>query len=147
MVGKVKVLFLCTRNSCRSQMAEGFLKHLAPGRYEVLSAGMEPKPIHPLAIKVMEEVGIDIGSQKPTDVNSVIGRYIFAYVIFVCEHAQKNCPRIFPGFGDHAYWPFEDPEGFEGSEEEKLDKFREVRDQIRARIEDWLKERDEQSPF
>jgi arsenate reductase len=138
MAEKQNVLFLCTGNSCRSQMAEGFLRQLAADRYEALSAGLEPHPIHPLTKQVMEEAGIDISGQRAKDVKEYLGRKAFAYVIIVCDHAQRACPTIFPGVTERLFWPFEDPAAFEGGEEETLAKFREVRDQIRARLEAWL---------
>lgn len=138
---KQKVLFLCTRNSCRSQMAEGWLRHLAGELFEVFSAGMEPTRVHPLAIKVMEESGIDITGQRSKSIKDVLGRYAFAHIFTVCEQANRQCPRTYPTVMNNlVFWPFEDPESFDGPEEEKLAKFREVRDQIRDRIKKWLGE-------
>lgn len=125
-------------------MSEGFLKDLTGDAYDVYSAGMEPTEVHPLAIRVMSEVGVDISAQRSKSVKEVLGRHVFGHVIFVCEEANKNCPRIYPNIGGKLlYWPFEDPEAYEGSEEERLEKFRQVRDQIRAqavsRAEDMRK--------
>jgi arsenate reductase (thioredoxin) len=138
-MSKTKVIFLCTSNSARSQMAETFLKKYAPENFEVYSAGFEPKPIHPFTVKVMKEAGLDLGSQSPKDLKEFIGKH-FGVVITVCDKAEKNCPTM-PGVSTRLYWPFEDPAAFAGSADEKLAKFREVRDQIDAKIKEWLKER------
>jgi len=120
-------------------MAEGWLKHLAGDRYEVFSAGMEPTRVHPLAIEVMQEVGIDISDQRSKSVREILGRHAFHIVVPVCEQAHKQCPSIYPTFQENIeYWPFPDPEAAEGSEEEKLEKFREARDGIGKKIKSWL---------
>ncbi len=137
---KQKVLFLCTGNSCRSQMAEALLRHHAGNRFEVFSAGLEPKPIHPLTVAVMDEKGIDASAQRSKDVTEYLGRERFQYVIIVCDGANRSCPSGFPGVNHRLFWPFEDPAAFEGSEEETLEKFRRVRDRIDARIRTWLDE-------
>ena len=136
---KTKVMFLCTANRARSQMAEAFLQKYAGDRFEVYSAGLEPKEVHPYTKKVMEEIGIDISDQRAKGLNQFLGKVHFGYLITVCSKAEEQCPT-FPGVGARLFWPFEDPVTFEGSEEEKLNKFREVRDQIDERIKDWLKE-------
>jgi len=136
---KVKVLFLCTGNSARSQIAEAYLRTHGEGRFEAYSAGMEPKGIHPLTVKVMDEVGLDISQQRSKSVDEFLGSAPFNYVIFVCDKARQSCPSIFPGLADFLYWPFEDPADFKGSEEEKTIKFREVRDKIEHRIKGWIK--------
>ncbi|MFH1118129.1 MAG: arsenate reductase ArsC [Pseudomonadota bacterium] len=139
MGSKQKVLFLCTRNSCRSQIAEAWLRHLAGDRFEVFSAGMEPTRVHPLAGRVMHEAGVDLTNHRSKSVTEILGRHAFAHIFTVCEQANRQCPRIYPTFMNNlVHWPFEDPEAFEGSEEEKQAKFREVRDQIRDRIKTWL---------
>lgn len=135
---KQNVLFLCTGNSCRSQMAEGFLRRYAGGHFEVYSAGLDPRTVHPLAIQVMDEIGIDISGQKSKGVDTVLGKQSFMHAIFVCQQAEKNCPSIYPFALEKLSWPFEDPAAFEGSEEEVIDKFREVRDQIDRKIQEWL---------
>jgi arsenate reductase len=137
-MNKVKVLFLCTGNSARSQMAEAFLRTYAGNRYEAYSAGVEPKEIHPLTRKVMDEVGIDIGGQRSKALKEYMGHVAFGYLITVCNEAEDKCPRIFPGMGQRLHWDFEDPAKFTGSEDEKLAKFREVRDAVRKRVEDWV---------
>lgn len=144
MGNKFKTLFLCTGNSCRSQMAEGFLRNMAGDRFEALSAGLEPKDeIHPMAIRVMKEVGIDISGQRPKPGGSFLGREGIMFVIIVCEKAERTCPRIWPGLVDmnRLYWPFDDPACATGSEDEKLEVFRRVRDEIKAKLSEWLKDR------
>ncbi len=141
-MGKPKVLFLCTGNSCRSQMGEGFLRDMAGDKFEVMSAGMDPSgEVHPLAVRVMDEVGIDISGQKPKDISQFLGDEEIAYVIIVCDKANKTCPLFSPTLADQnrIFWPFDDPAHAEGTDEEKLEFFRRVRDEIRAKITDWLK--------
>jgi len=137
---KAKVLFLCTHNTARSQMAEAFLKKLAGDRFEVFSAGYEPKEIDPQARKAMAEAGLDLSEQRSKSLKEFMGKMTVDYLIIVCEKTEENCPIIFPGFVHRLYWPFEDPVAFVGSEEAKLATFREVRDQIAARIKLWLRE-------
>ena len=136
---KAKVLFLCTGNSARSQMAEAFLRKYAGDRFDVFSAGLEPQGINPFARKVMEEIGFDLSGHYSKDVSEFLGKTHFGYVITLCDHAESRCP-IFPGASIRLHWPFEDPAAFQGTEEQKLNKFREIRDQIRLRIESWLRE-------
>lgn len=138
---KSNVLFLCTGNSCRSQMAEGLLRNLAGDRFNAFSAGMEEKDsVHPLAIKVMNEIGIDISGQKPKSLKTYLGKETILYMMVVCDKAAKTCPRVWPGLSDknRFYWPFDDPDEAAGSEGEKLKVFRRVRDEIREKLEDWL---------
>jgi arsenate reductase len=138
---KPNILILCTGNSCRSQIAEGYLRHLAGDRFAVFSAGTDPKPaVHPLAIRVMAEDGVEIARQHPKDVSQFLGRMAVRYLIIVCNRANDTCPRIFPGMLNRLYWPFDDPDEFEGSEAEQLAEFRRVRDEIRQRIGSWLRE-------
>jgi arsenate reductase len=136
---KIRVLFLCTSNVARSQMAEALLKKYAGDRFEVYSAGLEPKEIHPYTRKVLEEIGIDISDQYSKDIRQFLGKLHFGYLITVCSKAEKKCP-IFPGVSVRLFWPVEDPVEFVGSEEEKVNKFREVRDRVDERIKGWLKE-------
>lgn len=144
MTPKVSVLFLCTGNSARSQMAEGFLRHFAGDRFEACSAGLDPAPIHPMTVRVMRERGIDISSQRSKDLKEYLGRKSFRYVIIVCEQANRSCPRLWPGVTERLLRPFDDPAKAEGSEEERLDKFRQVRDQVEARIKTWLTDLEKQ---
>jgi arsenate reductase (thioredoxin) len=136
---KTKVLFLCTGNSCRSQMAQAWLRTLASDRFEVYSAGLEPHDIHPLTIQVMEEAGVDMRGYRSKHLDEYKGKIDFDYLITVCGDADERCP-YFPGMGVRIHWPFEDPPAFEGPQEEKLALFRKVRDQIKAKIEEWLGE-------
>ena len=137
---KTKVLFLCTGNSARSQMAEAFLRRRAGDRFEVHSAGLEPRGINPFTVRVMEEIGYDLSGQRAKDVTKYLGRDHFGYLITVCAHAEEHCPKTFLGVSKRIHWPIEDPAAFEGSEEETLEKFRQARDEISARIEAWLEE-------
>lgn len=133
-----KVLFLCTGNSARSQMAEAFLRKYGSEHFEAYSAGLEPKPINPFTIQVMEEVGLDISGQRSKGITEYLGKVLFQYLITVCDDAEKNCPTVWPGVNQRLHWSFEDPAVFEGTDEEKLAKFREVRDLINAKIQEWL---------
>ena len=138
-MGKTKVLFLCTGNSARSQMAEAFLRKFAGQTFEVYSAGLEPKGLNPYTLQVMEEVGVDMSGHTSKALAQFMGRVHFGYLITVCSRAEEKCP-IFPGMGIRLHWPFDDPADFEGPSEEKLARFRLVRDQIKAQVLDWLAE-------
>ena len=136
---KQKVLFLCTQNSARSQMAEAFLREHAGDRFEAFSAGCEVSDeVHPYAVRAMEEVGIDIADQYPKGLRTYMGKVGFNYSIIVCARAEMNCPKTFPGVGMRLIWVFDDPRGEDVPEEERLEKFREVRDEIEQKILDWL---------
>jgi arsenate reductase (thioredoxin) len=140
-MAKRSVLFLCTGNSARSQMAEALLRHYADDQFEVYSAGLEPKGLNPYAIQAMDELGIDIRGQRSKNVKEYMGRLFLHYVITVCSDADKSCPRaLWATSGVKLHWPFEDPAAAEGTDAEKLAVFREVRDQIDARIKTWLQE-------
>ena len=134
----MRLIFLSRRNAARSQMAEGFLKHYAGDRFEVHSAGMKPTGLHPLAVQVMAEVGIDISQQESKGTRAYLGRLAVSYAIFVCPEGEATCPAIWPFGGMRLRWPFDDPAAFEGSEAARVEKFRAVRDQIEARIKEWL---------
>lgn len=129
---KKKVLFLCTGNSCRSQMAEGFARALAGDRWEVYSAGLEPAGVNPRAVQVMREVGIDISGQTSDPIDSDLLRQV-DLIVTLCGDAAERCP-VTPPEVRRLHWPLEDPAGATGSEEEVLAKFRRVRDEIRQRI-------------
>lgn len=133
---KPKVLFLCTGNSARSQMAEGYLHHTGNDQYEALSAGIEPKGLNPLAMEAMREIGIDISQQKSKDVAALLGTHI-SYVVTVCDHAKERCP-VFPGAFKALHWSFSDPAAATGTHEEKLAAFRSVRDGLIKRIQEEL---------
>jgi arsenate reductase (thioredoxin) len=136
---KPKVLFLCTGNSARSQMAEAFLRHLASDRFEVFSAGLEAKGMHPMTIQVMQEKGISLDHQYSKPLTEYMGKINFEWLITVCDNADKNCP-FFPGMGTRLHWPFEDPAAAIGAPEERLAKFRQVRDAMEVKIKAWLAE-------
>ena len=128
-----RVLFLCTHNSARSQMAEGLLRYLAGDRFEVYSAGTEVTRVRPQAIVVMGEIGIDISGQESKALERYLGEP-FDYVITVCDDANEACP-VFPGAESRLHWSFRDPSQATGGEEERLGVFRSVRDELRERIE------------
>ena len=136
---KPKVLFLCTHNSARSHMAEAFLRKYAGDRFEVYSAGMHPTELHPLMKKVMKEMGFDMRGHEVKRLKQYLGTTHFGYIITVCARAESECP-VFPGVSIRIYWPFYAPSEFEGTEEEKLAKFRQVRDQIMEKVRSWVKE-------
>jgi arsenate reductase (thioredoxin) len=141
-MNKPRVLFLCTGNSARSQMAEAFLRSFAGDRFEVHSAGVDAKGfILPSVTAVMEELGIDMSDQRSKGVSEYLGRLHFSHVITVCGDAEKNCPTVFLNMGTHEHWPFDDPAEFDGGEAERLDRTRQVRDQIARRVREWLEAR------
>ncbi len=133
---KVRILFLCTHNSARSQMAEGLLRHLDGDRFEVHSAGTEATHVRPLAIRAMDETGVDISGQE----SKTLERYLresFDFVITVCDEANEACP-FFPGAKTRLHWSFEDPSQADGTEDARLAVFQRVRDEIRQRVEQEL---------
>ena len=132
----VRVLFLCTGNSARSQMAEGFLRSMGGEDFEVHSAGTHPSQVQPLATKAMDEVGIDISAQRSKHLQGFIGQ-TFDYIITVCDKARDNCPT-FPGDNERIHWSFEDPAQAEGDEDARLAVFRRIRNEIRNRIGIWV---------
>lgn len=127
-----RVLFLCTGNSARSQMAEGLLRHLAGDRFEVASAGVSPTRVRPEATEAMREIGIDISTHRSKSVDEFIGQE-FDYVITVCDNANEQCP-IFPGQTTRIHWSFDDPAAADGDERARLAVFRRVRDEIAQRL-------------
>jgi arsenate reductase len=137
---KKRVLFLCTGNSCRSQMAEAFLRKYGGDQFEAHSAGLEPKAINAYTYQVMHEIGFDLSGQSSKGVDSFLGKVLFQYLITVCDDAEKNCPSTWPGVNTRLHWSFEDPAKFDGFPEEKLAKFRQVRDQIQAKVRAWMVE-------
>lgn len=132
-----RVLILCTGNSARSQMAEGLLRHDGGDAFEVMSAGIEASFVRPQAIKVMSEIGIDISDHCSKSVDEFRGQE-FDYVITVCDNANERCP-VFPGNVKRIHWSFDDPASVTGEEEIRLETFRRVRDEIRARLLDFVK--------
>jgi len=133
---KPNVLFLCTGNSCRSQMAEGFLRHMAGDRFDAHSAGTNPTTVNPMAVAVMREKGIDISQHRSKNAAEYLGQH-FRYIVTVCDHANEHCP-IFPGPSIRLHWSFPDPAAATGTEEERLPVFRSVRDAIEAKIREFV---------
>jgi arsenate reductase (thioredoxin) len=133
MSDRKTVLFLCTGNSARSQMAEGLLRHMARDRFEVASAGVSPTKVKPEAIEVMREIGVDISQQRSKAVDDFVGRE-FDYVITVCDNANEQCP-VFPGNTKRIHWSFDDPAAVEGDELARLAVFRRVRDEILQQLQ------------
>jgi arsenate reductase len=136
-----RVLFVCIHNSARSQMAEAWLRYLAGDRFEVESAGLEPGNLNPFVVQAMAKAGIDISHHTPKGVEQLLAaKKHFDYVIAVCDkEAAERCP-LFPGEGERLHWSFCDPSAGTGDDAHKLQFAVNVRDEIRARIEEWLKE-------
>jgi arsenate reductase len=120
-------------------MAEGLLRHLAGDKFEVFSAGIEPTQVNPLAIKVMDEIGIDISKQRSKSVNEFLGQQ-FDYVVTVCDYARQTCP-LFPGKYEKLHWNLEDPVEAKGTKEERIIIFRKVRDEIKENIQRFLEKK------
>ncbi len=133
------MLFLCTHNSARSQMAEGFLRAMAGDRFAAGSAGTEKTSVNPLAIRVMAELGLDLGGHT-SKLYADVASEAWDYLITVCDDANERCPWV-PGSVERLHWSFPDPSRATGTEEERLAVFRRVRDQIRERLTDWLRGR------
>jgi len=131
-----RVLFLCTHNSARSQMAEGFVRALGGDRFDVTSAGTEARGVNPLAVRVMAEAGIDLDGHTSKTLDPFVGQR-WDHVITVCDGANETCP-VFPGAASRLHWSFDDPSAARGAEAERLAVFRRVRDEIEARVEAWL---------
>jgi arsenate reductase len=136
MNDKKRVLILCTGNSARSQMAEGLLRQDGGATFEVASAGVEPSHVRPQAIEAMREIGMDISGHRSKSVDEFTGQE-FDYVITVCDNAKEQCP-VFPGKTARIHWSFEDPAAAEGDEASRLAVFRRVRDEIRARLREFI---------
>jgi arsenate reductase len=132
MSEKTRVLFLCTGNSCRSQIAEALLRHLARDHVDAFSAGTEPREVHPLAVEVMREAGIDISSQVSKGLEAFTGE-AFRFIITLCARAKERCPK-WPGDVEYIHWAIDDPAASEGSEAERMRAFRTAREEIRQRI-------------
>jgi arsenate reductase len=139
-MAKTKVIFLCTHNSVRSQIAEAFLSKYAGDYFNVFSAGYHPQPIHPYTIKLMQEIGYDLSKRQSKELWELAKNQHFGIIITVCKKTEEECPTL-PGTSTRLYWNLEDPAAFEATEEAKLTKFREVRDQIHEQIKNFLKER------
>jgi arsenate reductase len=130
---KKKVLFICTHNSARSQIAEGMLNSLFGNKYQAYSAGTEPSVVIPHAIQVMAEIGIDLSKHRSKNINEFVGQKL-DFVVTVCDRARETCP-YFPGGIKRLHRSFEDPASFKGTEAERLSAFRRIRDEIRGWIE------------
>ncbi len=139
-MSKPRVLFLCTANSARSQMAEAFVRHYAGDRLEPHSAGLEPKDINPYTRLVLEELGFDLSPQYSKGVRTYLGKMLFAYLVTVCADAEAKCPTTFLGVAQRLHWAFADPAAVEGTHEEKLAEFRRVRDEIGQKVLAWVAE-------
>jgi arsenate reductase len=139
-MNKPRVLFLCTANSARSQMAEALFRQKAGDRFEAHSAGLEPKEINPYTRLVLEEWGLDLSAQYSKGIRTYLGKMLFAYLVTVCADAEDKCPTTFPGVAKRLHWAFDDPAALEGTHEEMLAEFRRVRDEIDARIRSWAVE-------
>lgn len=136
MSNRSRVLILCTGNSARSQMAEGLLRQLGGGSFEVTSAGIKPTQVRTEAIQVMKEIGIDISQHVSKDVDRFVANN-FDYVITVCDNANENCP-VFPGRAERIHWSFEDPAQVQGDETTRLSAFRIIRDEIKHQLEAFI---------
>ena len=135
---KRRVLFLCTGNSARSQLAEAFLRHYAGDKFDSHSAGLEPQGINPLTREVMAEVGVSLEGQYSKDLSVYLGKEEFDYLVTVCGNADQRCPVGVPGLGERLRWLFNDPASVTGTEPEKLAKFREIRDMIANKVREWV---------
>ena len=133
---RTRVLFLCTHNSARSQMAEGLLRHYGDERFEAFSAGTEATRVRPEAVRAMAELGIDISGQESETLERYLGEP-FDHVITVCDEANEACP-FFPGAKERLHWSLPDPSRANGTEEQRLGVFRSVRDRLKRRIEEGL---------
>jgi len=136
---RTRVLVLCTGNSARSQMGEGLFREAGGDSYEVSSAGTKPSRVRPEAIAVMHEIGIDISGNRSKSVDEFAGQ-AFDFVVTVCDSARDHCP-VFPGATQRIHWSLEDPAAVQGTEEERLAAFRQIRDQLRERVKTFVRER------
>jgi arsenate reductase len=146
MSKKQHVLFLCTHNAARSQMAEALLCHLAGNRFEVSSTGLKPTDVHQLTRQVLVEAGIDVSGLHAKGLNEFLGTASVHHSIIVCGKDERQCPRLFPFAAGNLRWPFEDPLPASGTEAERLAAFRRVRDAIEAWLHSWLREHGQSNP-
>lgn len=137
---KQVVLFVCTGNSARSQIAEALLRRRAGYRFDVYSAGLEAQGVNPYTIRVLEEIGVDTSAHTSDRIFDYIGKLAPDYLITVCSHAEKNCPHVWPGATTRLHWPFDDPAAVGGSDERRLAAFRSARGEIEKRVVQWLAE-------
>ncbi len=138
---KKNVLFICVHNSARSQMAEAFLNQICGDHFEAHSAGLEPGKLNPIVVQAMQEIGIDISRNQAKAVSDMLkSGKAFSFVVTVCdESSAERCP-IFPGVTTRLHWSFPDPSALPGRHDEKLARTREIRDTIKARVEEWCAE-------
>lgn len=143
---KKNVLFVCVHNSARSQMAEELLRKIAGNRFDVESAGLEPGVLNPYVIEILKEEEIDISGKKTKSAFDLLkaGRH-FTYVITVCDETSAEACPVFPSCEERFHWSFPDPSKFVGTDEEKIERVREIKNQIKAKIEEWIKGRDSAS--
>ena len=143
-IRKLSVLFLCSHNSARSQMTEALLRHFAGDHFDVYSAGLHPSEINPFTQKALQEIGLDMQGQYAKSLLEYWGgKFNFTYLIIVCDRAEQECP-LFPFSTHRLYWPFEDPSQAQGTDEEKTNTFRKVRDQIATKIREWIRDLEHQ---
>lgn len=135
-----KVLFICSANSARSQLAEALLARRGGEQFEVHSAGLESTGVHPMTVRVLNEIGIDWSDAESTSLDSLIGHVYFDYAVIVCAAAAERCPRLYPSARTVLKWPFDDPAAIRDDEPAQLDGFRRVRDEIAERIDAWMTE-------
>jgi len=141
------VLFVCTENIARSQMAEGLFRFQVAGQFDVASCGLRPgEQVHPLAIEVMHEIGIYISAQHPKAAKDFLGKKPVHFAIVVCESAEPQCPRLWPLPTERIYWPLQNPAAVTGTKEQRINAFRSTRDELSARIAAWLAERRQHPP-
>lgn len=140
-MSQTTLLVLCTGNSCRSQMAQVYLSRALGDGFDVRSAGMHPaERVHPLTLRVLEEDGFDTSALEPTQARDYLGSLPVHTLITVCDAADRECPSIWPGARERLHWPFRDPATFEGSDEDTLAFFREIRDEIKSHVDRWVAE-------
>ncbi len=141
MADKPLIMVLCTGNSARSQIAEAFLRKYKGDQFTVASAGTQPKSeVHPLTVRVMNEIGIDISEQRPKDIKEFLDKAAVRHILIVCDNANQSCPRIWPGSFSRTFMPFDDPAAVTGSEMKQLEEFRRVRDEISDAMQKWIPE-------
>ena len=139
---KNKVLFICIHNSARSQMAEAFLNYYGEDSFEAQSAGFHPASLNPLVVAVMSEIGLDISNNQTKSVFDIYKKgALFTYVITVCDKAKEESCPIFPGIAERIAWTFDDPSGFSGTDKEKMEQVREVRDEIKTAVISFINQK------
>ncbi len=138
MQKKLRVLFFCKHNSCRSQIAEAILRSLSPDRFEVHSAGLYPQPIHPLVYTVMEEIGMNLHGHASKSVDLYLGKHPFDYIIIVCQESEADCPRLYPFALHIEHWPMNDPAAITENPDAMQKAFQNTRDTLLMKIRQWV---------